>query len=263
MICTPEPYGGATSNVNPSLYYHPSATYLPASPSRSSNDLIHQHYHQLSNNGSSNNNNNTSSHHSPNQDLTQQMIHNQQANQWNNHYLLYQNSAATNNHTNHPGHPLETIENNLAAFSNLQVQQSLLGGNGQMPQHILSQPNSVNSNTSPNSTYKWMQVKRTTTKAPTPKRKSLDQDSLTNRTNFTTHQLTELEKEYHTSNYLNRGRRREIAGQLNLNETQVKIWFQNRRMKAKKRQREQEFLARKDSSKVGNNMDVKAEIQGV
>ena len=56
------------------------------------------------------------------------------------------------------------------------------------------------------------------------------------RTVFTEKQLEGLESKFADKKYLSVPDRMELASRLELSETQVKTWFQNRRMKCKKQQ---------------------------
>ena len=71
------------------------------------------------------------------------------------------------------------------------------------------------------------------------------------RTAFTNDQLSRLKREFDDNKYLTEERRQSLARQLELNESQIKIWFQNKRAKMKK------------SSGVRNALALKLMAQGL
>ncbi|NXU10065.1 VEX1 protein, partial [Pardalotus punctatus] len=54
------------------------------------------------------------------------------------------------------------------------------------------------------------------------------------RTKFSAAQLQELERSFREQRYIGAGEKRRLAAVLNLSQSQIKTWFQNRRMKFKR-----------------------------
>ena len=73
------------------------------------------------------------------------------------------------------------------------------------------------------------------------------------RTSFNRDQLATLEKEFADNPYLTEARRQNLAKTLDLQESQIKIWFQNKRAKRKKDQKSTVIMSTEEAviSKTG------------
>uniref|UniRef100_A0A8D8QN15 Homeotic protein empty spiracles n=1 Tax=Cacopsylla melanoneura TaxID=428564 RepID=A0A8D8QN15_9HEMI len=72
------------------------------------------------------------------------------------------------------------------------------------------------------------------------------------RTAFSPSQLLKLEHAFEKNHYVVGAERKQLAQSLSLTETQVKVWFQNRRTKHKRMQQEEEAKVQQNSSSSGN-----------
>ncbi|NXB12557.1 HME1 protein, partial [Cnemophilus loriae] len=66
------------------------------------------------------------------------------------------------------------------------------------------------------------------------KKKKTEKEDKRPRTAFTAEQLQRLKAEFQANRYITEQRRQSLAQELGLNESQIKIWFQNKRAKIKK-----------------------------
>lgn len=74
------------------------------------------------------------------------------------------------------------------------------------------------------------------------------------RTIFTVEQLERLEREFSRQQYMVGGQRFYLSKELGLTETQVKVWFQNRRIKWRKQLLEQQRNKVRQQKEPGVNI---------
>lgn len=77
---------------------------------------------------------------------------------------------------------------------------------------------------------------------------SLNMQKKQSRPTFTGHQIYQLERKFEQTKYLAGADRAQLAQELNMSESQVKVWFQNRRTKWRKKEAADNALVKRGAS---------------
>ncbi len=123
---------------------------------------------------------------------------------------------------------------------------------------ILAKPHQIKQTSSVGNKQESINEKPIKEKAKRKKRGASDLDMSSSnkriRTIFTQEQLDKLEVEFLKQQYMVGSERTYLANSLNLSESQVKIWFQNRRIKWRRTTAEEQQSEREAHSKKMNNI---------